>query len=192
VRVRTGSPYLFPTVQCLDLPIRGPYWLRVGSLLETPWRHCETAMKIVRAMVLLTMVAAFALQAATQSGDETRILALENAWNRALELHDVQSVAGLVDDRLINIHDDGRLENKAEYLARVGGTSSHNEELEQAVNESQAARSYGNCAVVTGLYRAKGVKDGKPYLLRMRFSDTWVYRDGKWVIVASQVTRILH
>jgi ketosteroid isomerase-like protein len=149
-------------------------------------------MKIVRAIVLLTMFAAFALQATTQSDDETRILALENAWNRALELHDVQSVAGLVDDRLINIHDDGRLENKAEYLARVGGTSSQKDDLEQAVNESQRARIYGNCAVVTGLYRAKGVKDGKPYLLRTRFSDTWIYRDGKWVIVASQVTPILH
>jgi len=148
-------------------------------------------MKIVRAMVLLTMVAAFALQAATQSGDATRILALENAWNRALELHDVRSVAGLVDDTLINIHDDGRLENKAEYLARVGGTSSHKEDLEQAVNESQTARIYGNCAVVTGLYRAKGVKDGKAYLLRMRFTDTWIYKEGKWVIVASQVTPIL-
>jgi len=49
---------------------------------------------------------------------------------------------------------------------------------------------YGNSAVVTGVYREKGVKNGRPYQRRGRFTDTWVYQSGSWVCVASQSTLI--
>ena len=87
---------------------------------------------LVLSVILFTRAAGFAQQAAQPSGDETKILALENAWNRALELHDVQGIAGLVDDTLANIRPSGVLENKTQYLARVKG--SPGEKVEQAVN----------------------------------------------------------
>jgi hypothetical protein len=147
-------------------------------------------MKILPVVVLLTIVAGVAPRVASQSGDETKLLALENSWNQAQERRDVRAVAGLVDDTLIEINDSGHVENKAQYLARVAGASSHDEKEEHDVNELQTARIYGNCGVVTGIYRTQGVKKGKPYLRRSRFSDTWVYKDGKWVVVVSQLTPI--
>lgn len=54
------------------------------------------------------------------------------------------------------------------------------------------AHLYGGSAVVTGIYREKGVNHGKPYLRRGRFTDTWVYRDNTRVCVASPSTLILH
>ena len=176
------------TAQYLDHPYVS---LLAGPRLAIGYAVGVTAMKILRAIVLLTMVAGFAMQVAPQSGDESKILAFENAWNRALELHDGQALAGLFDDTLVNVHDNGRQENKAQYLARVKGVS-HNENVEQAVNESQAVRTYGNCAVVTGVYRQTGVQNGKAYVRRVRFNDTWVHKDGKWVVVASQTIPILH
>ena len=52
--------------------------------------------------------------------------------------------------------------------------------------------TYAGSAVVTGVYREKGMNHGKPYPRRGRFTDTWVYRDNAWVCVASQSTLILH
>ena len=51
-------------------------------------------------------------------------------------------------------------------------------------------RHYGSIAVVTGLYREKGLKNGKPYLHRERFTDTWVLRNKTWTCVASQSTQV--
>jgi len=50
--------------------------------------------------------------------------------------------------------------------------------------------SSGDSAVVTGVYHEKGQRNGKPYLRRGRFPDTWVLVQGNWVCVASQSTLI--
>jgi hypothetical protein len=53
-----------------------------------------------------------------------------------------------------------------------------------------SARVYGDSAVVTGVYRVRGTDNGKTYLRRGRFTDTWISRNGTWVCVASQYTLI--
>jgi hypothetical protein len=50
---------------------------------------------------------------------------------------------------------------------------------------------YGNAAVATGVFRARGIEAGKSYVRRERFVDTWIYKDGKWVCVASNATPVL-
>jgi hypothetical protein len=60
------------------------------------------------------------------------------------------------------------------------------------VNESTAAHVYGDSAVVSGIYREKGIKNGKSYIRRGRFTDTWVYQSKLWVCVSSQSTLIAH
>jgi hypothetical protein len=44
---------------------------------------------------------------------------------------------------------------------------------------------YTSTAVVTGDYNTKGLYGGKPYEHFGRFTDTWVFQDGKWLCVAS-------
>jgi hypothetical protein len=39
--------------------------------------------------------------------------------------------------------------------------------------------------VVIGIYHTKGTYGSKPYEHVGRFTDTWVYEDGKWLCVAS-------
>jgi ketosteroid isomerase-like protein len=51
---------------------------------------------------------------------------------------------------------------------------------------------YGDCAVVSGIYREKGTNKGKPYNRHGRFTDTWVRIDNTWQCVASQSTLIQH
>jgi ketosteroid isomerase-like protein len=47
---------------------------------------------------------------------------------------------------------------------------------------------YGTAAVVTGTYHAKGTYQGKPYDHFGRFTDTWVFANGKWQCVASHTS----
>jgi ketosteroid isomerase-like protein len=51
---------------------------------------------------------------------------------------------------------------------------------------------FGNAAIATGVFRAKGVENGKPYVRRERFVDTWVFKGGKWTCVATNATPVLH
>jgi ketosteroid isomerase-like protein len=114
---------------------------------------------------------------------------LENAWNQAEEHKDVKALETLLDSTLVYIDYDGVMMSKAQFIASVKAPSLH---PEQIVNESMTAHVYGDSAVVTGVYREKGVKNGKPYLHRGRFTDTWVYHDQTWQCVASQSTLIMH
>jgi ketosteroid isomerase-like protein len=123
------------------------------------------------------------------SADEGRILALETAWNHAEQTKDVAALDQLLAPQLVYIDYDGSFSTKQEFLATIKGEGLT---PEQIVNEQQTAHVFGDCAVVTGIYREKGVNKGKPYSRRGRFTDTWVKVNGTWQCVASQSTLIQH
>lgn len=143
--------------------------------------------------VVMLLLAACLSAAAQSTGDveaeRTRILALENAWNLAEEHKDVKALDGLLASTLVYVDYDGSFMDKAQFMASVKAPSLH---PEQIVNESMTAHIYGDSAIVTGVYREKGIAAGKPYLRRGRFTDTWVNQNGTWVCVASQSTLISH
>ena len=117
--------------------------------------------------------------------EQGRILSLENAWNQAVQQKDASALKLLLGPQLVYVDYDGKLLNKAEYLASVQSQSLHPARI---VSESMHVHLYGTTAVVNGVYRENGVKDGKPYLLRERFTDTWVRSSESWVCVASLST----
>jgi hypothetical protein len=133
--------------------------------------------------------AAPAQASARADAGQTKILALENAWNQAEEHKDVKALDALLDATLVYVDYDGSVMNKKQFMDSVKAPALH---PEQIVNESMTAQVYGDSAVVTGVYHEKGVRNGKPYLRRGRFTDTWVFHNSTWVCVASQSTLIAH
>jgi ketosteroid isomerase-like protein len=125
----------------------------------------------------------------SSDAEQSKIIALENAWNQAEEHKDVGALDLLLHPDLVYIDYDGSMMTKGEFIASVKAPALHPEKI---VNESMTAHVFGDSAVVTGIYREKGVDKGKPYLRRGRFTDTWVYQNGVWVCVASQSTLIAH
>ena len=114
--------------------------------------------------------------------EPSRILALENAWNNA-ELHnDAAAVQMLLADDFVMTVAEGKLYNKAEILATVKDKSYSPELLESS---GMVVHPYGHTAIVTGVYHEKGIDKGKSWERRGRFTDTWVFLDGKWQCVAS-------
>ena len=147
----------------------------------------------MRQWLVLALFATALLPAQAQqreaSAEESKILALENAWNRAEEQKDFRTLNLLMDESLVYVDWDGTRMDKAQFIASIRAPELH---PAQIVNESQEAHVFGDSAIVTGVYREKGTNKGKSYLRRGRFTDTWVYRNGTWVCVASQSTLMAH
>jgi ketosteroid isomerase-like protein len=138
--------------------------------------------------VLLLLSAQLHAQNTAQVGaEQARILSLENAWNQAVQLKDLAALRLLLGTELVYVDYDGKLMDKAEYMASVKAPSLHPTRI---VSESMSVHLYGAAAMVNGVYRENGLRDRKPYSLRERFTDFWVHRSDTWVCVASHSTLI--
>lgn len=126
-------------------------------------------------------------QDSSKRGEEGRLLALESAWNHAEQSKDAAALNQLLGESLVYVDYDGTLLNKKEFLET---TLHNNVQQEQINNDGMTVHLYGNAAVVTGVYRDKGVEKGKPFQRHGRFTDTWVNQNGVWQCVASQSTLI--
>jgi len=145
-------------------------------------------------MILLSATALFAPgQDASDSAAKSKIAALEGAWNQAYKSGDAKALDALLDKGIVLVNDDGSVQTKAEFLASVkpSGTQTGSQE-QQIAPESMSVRVFGNTAIATGVFRAKGVEGRKSYVRRERFIDTWIYRDGTWICIATDATPILH
>ncbi len=143
------------------------------------------------ALLVLLCTSALLIHAQDDSdhGVESKIIALEKAWNQAYKAGDRRALDTLLDNDIVLINDDGTVQSKAEFLASV--TTSNSQE-QQVAPESMSVHVFGNAAIATGVFRAKGVENGKPYVRRERFVDTWVFKGGKWTCVATNATPVLH
>ena len=119
--------------------------------------------------------------------NESLLIALENAWNQAQLHHDSKALEGLVADTFISTDNDGTFMTKTQFLA-------DNKDLSYApsimTNTDERVFMYENTAVVAGIYHAKGLNKGKPFDHYGRFTDTWIYLNGKWVCVATHTSAL--
>jgi ketosteroid isomerase-like protein len=141
-------------------------------------------------LVFAVLISATQLAAQAESKastDQSRILLLENAWNQAVQAKDARALDTLLAADMVYVEYDGTLMNKAEYLASV--RSPPLDPL-RIVNESMTVRLYDQVAVVNAVCRENGLKNGKAYSFRERFTDTWIRRGNTWECIASQSTLI--
>jgi ketosteroid isomerase-like protein len=139
-----------------------------------------------RAMVAVVLVLlGVGLGTAQQSSDSDeggRILALEKAWNHALEQKDTRALDMLLANTMVSVDIEGRISSKSEFLASI---KSPDYQPSQAVTEQTAVQVYGDAAVVVGIFRVKGTEKGKPFVHRERFVDTWIKTNSTWQCVAT-------
>jgi ketosteroid isomerase-like protein len=110
-------------------------------------------------------------------------------WNHAEQSKDAVALNQLLGESLVYVDCDGTLLSKKEFLET---TLHNNVQQEQINNDGMTVHLYGNAAVVTGVYRDRGIEKGKPFQRHGRFTDTWVNQNGVWQCVASQSTLITH
>ena len=139
-------------------------------------------------LFLLVLMAAAPIAAQTSHSDaETKILALENAWNQAQIHHDAAALGTLLPETFVYTDYDGTVMTKAQFLVDL---KDPNYVATLVANENEHVFTYDNAAIVTGTYHTKGKYKGTPFEHWGRFTDTWVRQNGLWQCVASHTNLI--
>ena len=102
---------------------------------------------------------------------------LENTWADALSRKDVDAVACLLADEFEDADVDGSLKSRAETLAHIP-------QRKPGVNRLSEMRGHveGSFGFTRGL--AELVDASGKVIARVRFTDVWTYRDGRWQALA--------
>lgn len=132
--------------------------------------------------VLICLSTLVCAQKKSHGGDESQLIALERSWNQA-ELQNAPAAVDLfLSDEFIITQPDGTLMNKKQFMSSIGDKSYH---YDQLISNEFKVRIFGEAAVVTGSYHEKGRDGHVPFDRWGRFTDTWLFLNGKWICVAS-------
>jgi hypothetical protein len=131
---------------------------------------------------LLLAVCAFAQSSKVSSPEAGKIVALERMWNQAQVMRDSSAIASMIGDNFVNTEYDGEVSDRGKFLADFADPKFQPSIM--SIDEVKV-EMYSTTAIVTGIYHTKGTYGAKPYEHFGRFTDTWVFQDGKWLCVAS-------
>ena len=113
---------------------------------------------------------------------ERTLFALEEGWTRALVRRDAATFERLLAPQFVYTENDQVMTR--EELIR--GVVSGSDTVTSAGNEDMRAYVHGTTAIVTGWLVARGRGASGLFNRRYRYTDTWLYRDGRWRVIAAQ------
>jgi len=138
---------------------------------------------------LITLVMAVSLvSAAFGAGADAELKAIEQQWLDAYMKSDPAFIKNLEADDYSIIESDGTVTTKAQD---VKATTDKTFVLKSANMSDVKCRMIGdNCAVVTCMLKMSGTEDGKDFSGDYRGTDVFEKKNGKWMAVASQLTKV--
>jgi ketosteroid isomerase-like protein len=144
-------------------------------------------MKKWIALAVLTVLALPVFAAG--KGDVPKDLAAAyQAWDEALVKADGAALEKLYAEDATFIEPDGSRNSKKEAVQVV---ASGEVKIANPSTEHWGVTINGDTAIVTGEWRAKETMKGETKDVRYAYTDVWVKRQGKWVVLVSQLTPIL-
>lgn len=81
----------------------------------------------------------------------------------------------------------GEVTDRAQNIAEV---VSREPRYEVFRNHGQKVRVYGDAAIVLGVTTIKATVAGQPFEADFQFTDTYVRRDGQWLLAASHASKL--
>ena len=147
--------------------------------MNRTWTWCVIA--------LLSLGSAAWGQNKTAGATEKNIAALEEKWLQSQKANNPDMVAPLLADKFVSTEIDGKVNSKAETIARAKASK-----YESAEYSDLKVTVFGDTAIATGGFKGKGTDEsGKPFDIYLRWTDTWVKMpSGKWQCVASHGSTI--
>ncbi len=142
-------------------------------------------MRHIRFIVVLSVALATAAHAQGPANDPL-LIRLTTARVLADFKADRAALDTLLADDVAYGRSSGVLDNKVEVLKEVGPGGPY--ELDYLTPDSLRARRFGSSGVVNGILNVKLKAQRSPY--RIRFTDVWALRNGKWQLVSFQATRL--
>jgi ketosteroid isomerase-like protein len=154
---------------------KGPTLLGVAT-----WKLGICAMLVVGATA--TSLAQRPVQSAQQILEQ-----LERDWIEALQTNNVAFIDSVLAPEFVATYGDGSRADKKRELQMV---KDFNQQVDEWIVDEFIIKVFGNTAVVWFTQRMTGPVQGKPTQIVSRYMDVFVNRDGKWLCVGSQSTRV--
>ncbi|HEX2091485.1 MAG TPA: nuclear transport factor 2 family protein [Longimicrobiaceae bacterium] len=118
---------------------------------------------------------------------EQEVRSLEEQRFAAMVRGDTAGVGRILADDLTYTHSTGVVESRDQFLAGIAAGMFRYEAIEP---EEVRVRAYGTAAVVTGRARMRVRTPAGAQAFRIRYTDVYALREGRWRMVAWQSTRI--
>ena len=172
------------------LPIAISLMLLVAGLSS-----CQPAAPDTNREAAKTANANTAKETINPAAIEAEVLTREKAWADGAQRHDVDSVRKILADELIITYPDGNTGTKASELSDIESGAVTMDAWE--VTDTKVTVMGADGAVITGRGVIKNGKYKDPKTKKSidisgeyRFTDVYARRNGQWLAVASQSTKI--
>lgn len=133
-------------------------------------------------LALVMMLGGAAAQAATAGADEQAVTAAEQQWLKSQQTNNTELLAPLLADKVVETSANGKV-----FVGKDAVLADAKTDTWSSVDYADLKVTvFGHTAIATGTFTGKG-KDaaGKPLDERVRFTDTWLKMDGKWLCIAT-------
>jgi ketosteroid isomerase-like protein len=147
-------------------------------------------MKYMLAVALLGLIAVSEVTTRpvyAMASTEDEIKKLEQDWAQATMKEGAPAADRYEADDIVATDPGGRVTDKTQDKNDLSSGDLKFQSME--LGDLKVA-VYGNTAVATGANTLKGTYKGQDLSGKYRFTDTWVKRNGKWQVVASQATKV--
>jgi hypothetical protein len=128
---------------------------------------------------------ALALIVSASAGDREAVAAFDVTYQAAVKNNDEATMSRILGDDFALVVGISRTQTKVDLLREAREKVSicgHQEDSDKTV------RVWGGTAVVTALLRAKGTQNGKSFVYKVWFSDTYVRTPAGWRYVFGQAS----
>jgi len=143
-------------------------------------------MKKILAVLAVTFIAG-AVAARPADNVAQELMKLENDWAKAGLAGDAVALEKMLAPDYVYTNPEADTATRSEM---INGMKSGATKYDTFKVEDMKVHVYGDAAVVTGKATTTGMENGKHIDDVVRFTDTWVKRNGKWACAATQVTRV--
>lgn len=123
-----------------------------------------------------------------QSRTAQKLIDLDQKRFAAMVNRDFDFLRKVLADDLTYTHSNGKFETKAEFLTEIIDGTLRYQKMEPG---DQLVRIYGKMAVITGRCEVSVKQDERVVESKLRYTEVWRKRRGKWQLVAWQSARIL-
>lgn len=112
---------------------------------------------------------------------------LERDWVAAMQTNDVDFVNSVLAPEFVSTYDDGTRGDRARELQLA---KEFNGQIDKYAVDEFTVRVFNETAVVWFTLRMVGPVKEVPTEIVLRYMDVFVNRDGKWLCIGSQSTRV--
>lgn len=141
-----------------------------------------TTRNMIWGSLALVMMLSGAARELAAGADEQAVTAAEQQWLKSQQTNNVELLAPLLADKVVETMGDGKV-----FVGKEALLAAAKKDTWSSVEYSDLKVTvFGHTAIATGTFSGKGKNaEGKPLDEQVRFTDTWVKIDGKWLCVAT-------